>query len=304
MEKQTGVSAAELSKMGLAAAELDKRLSEVNIAGLKFENEEDKQYLANIAKMGKGGKYEVELKDGVTKELQNLNQEEFDELIKQQREAPKTVEDIQKSQLGVLKNIESDLKAAAARGTFGIASSRYIESNIRGVERIARGFTGAVEGEMPETRVISEKFTGAIDRLRDLYTSKEQGGIDNATFAKKLELIENDIKNEITGLGPKGLDSIRNIFEKSSGKAIGGSGIETEYRKYSKEIVDALDEIRPKSSGTKNINSQVDFGGTITIKVDAPAGVSEQQFKTYFESEEFKKMIYKYYEEKAKELEK
>ena len=49
MEKQTGVSAAEMSKMGLAAAEMDQRLSAVNLAGLSFVNEEDKQYLSNIA---------------------------------------------------------------------------------------------------------------------------------------------------------------------------------------------------------------------------------------------------------------
>jgi hypothetical protein len=58
------------------------------------------------------------------------------------------------------------------------------------------------------------------------------------------------------------------------------------------------------STKTTNVNSQVDFGGTITIKVEAPAGVSEQQFKTFFESEEFKKKIYEYYNQKAKELEK
>jgi hypothetical protein len=136
MEDQTGVSAKEMSKMGLAAAELDKRLSDVSMAGLKFENEEDKQYLANIAKMGKGGKYEVELKDGVTKELQNLNQEEFDELIKQQRDAPKTVEDIQRSQLADLDILVADVKSIAAKGTFGVASSKYIEGNVRGAGRI------------------------------------------------------------------------------------------------------------------------------------------------------------------------
>ena len=58
------------------------------------------------------------------------------------------------------------------------------------------------------------------------------------------------------------------------------------------------------SSQTKQVNGQVDFGGTITIKVDAPPGVSEQQFKTYFESDEFKRKVYEYYNQKAKELEK
>ena len=45
------------------------------------------------------------------------------------------------------------------------------------------------------------------------------------------------------------------------------------------------------------------MSGNITIKVDAPAGVSQQEFKTYFESEDFKKKIYEYYNQKAKELE-
>lgn len=337
MEKQTGVSAAEMSKMGLAAAELDKRLSEVSMAGLRFENEEDKQYLANISKMGKGGKYEVELKDGTKKELQNLNQKEFDELIKQQREAPKTVEDIQRSQLETLKLIQSDMSSIAAKGTFGVVSSKYIQSNLRGAERIARAVSGSVQAEIPESKQISEKLTTAIDRIRDLYVSKDQGKISNETFTKKLETIENDVKNEASKLGAKGMDALKNILQKSSEKVTGDSGIEKEFREYTKDILDSIggantkskvesvkessqkiepisreryfgtqksDRIETPTTNTRSVNSQIDFGGTITIKVDAPAGVSQQQLTTYFESTAFKEMIYKYYEDKSKELEK
>jgi hypothetical protein len=334
MQDQTGVSAKEMSKMGLAAAELDKRLSDVSLAGLKFENEEDKQYLANIAKMGKGGKYEVELKDGTKKELQNLNQEEFDELIKQQRDAPKTVEDIQKSQLGVAKDMAADVKAIAAKITLGVASSKYIEGNARGAERIGRAVTSSIEGEVPESKVISEKLTGAIDRMRDLFIGKDQGKIDNATFTKKLESIENDLKTQASSLGPKGMDALRDILVKSNQKVKGDSGIEKEFRKYTSDILGGIggptttraagitgtQKAEPLSRSsvfgqkgaaraaesktqTVNTNSQVDFGGTITIKVDAPPGVSEQQFKTFFESDEFKRKIYEYYNQKAKELE-
>jgi hypothetical protein len=334
MEKQTGVSAAEMGKMGLAAAELDKRLSDVSMAGLKFENEEDKQYLANIAKMGKGGKYEVELKDGVTKELQNLNQEEFDELIKQQRDAPKTVEDIQRSQLSDLDTIKADVKSIAAKGTFGVASSKYIEGNVRGAGRIATSITGAINSEVPESKKIAETLTAGIDKIRDLYISKDSGKIDNATFTKKLESIEKDIKDKATGLGSKGLETLKDMFEKSVKKVTGTSGIEKEYREMAKEIVDSIDGVNskvettksntgkiepisyesvfksnkpnssePTTSNSKSVNSQIDFGGTITIKVEAPAGVSQQQFTEYFETPAFKKMIYKYYEDTAKALE-
>ena len=53
---------------------------------------EDKQFLANIAKLGDKGTYEVTLKDGTKKELAELTQPEFDELIKEQKEGPKTLE--------------------------------------------------------------------------------------------------------------------------------------------------------------------------------------------------------------------
>ena len=335
MEKQTGVSAAEMSKMGLAAADLDRRISEINTAGLTIASEEDKQYLANIATM-QDGKYVVTLEDGTKKDLQNLNQEEFDKLIEQQRNAPKTVEDIQRSQLGVLQVVEADVKAIAAKVVYGVASSKYVEGNVRGAERIVRAVTGSIEAEVPESQKVSEKLTSAIDRIRDLYVSKDQGKIDNTTFTKKLESIGSDIKSEARSIGPKGLEALKNIVEESSKKVTGSSAIEVEFRKLAAEMTGALGDVKKdnkvaevkktvekvepltresyfgtqnretaeSSTKTKTINSQVDFGGTITFKVDAPAGISEQQFKTYFESEEFKKMIYKYYEEKAKELEK
>jgi hypothetical protein len=284
--------------------------------------------------MGKGGKYEVELKDGVTKELQNLNQEEFDELIKQQRDAPKTVEDIQRSQLSDLDTIKADVKSIAAKGTFGVASSKYIEGNVRGAGRIATSITGAINSEVPESKKIAETLTAGIDKIRDLYISKDSGKIDNATFTKKLESIEKDIKDKATGLGSKGLKTLKDMFEKSAKKVTGTSGIEKEYREMAKEIVDSIDGVNtkvettksntgkiepisyesvfksnkpnssePTTSNSKSVNSQIDFGGTITIKVEAPAGVSQQQFTEYFETPAFKKMIYKYYEDTAKALE-
>ena len=57
------------------------------------------------------------------------------------------------------------------------------------------------------------------------------------------------------------------------------------------------------SSQTKQVNGQIDFGGTITIKVDAPPGVSQKQFTEYFDTDEFKRKVYEYYNQKAKEAE-
>ena len=55
-------------------------------------------------------------------------------------------------------------------------------------------------------------------------------------------------------------------------------------------------------SNTPSITSKssVDFGGTITIKIDAPAGVDQKYLDNVFKSDDFKQMIYKYYDEKSK----
>jgi hypothetical protein len=76
MEDLTGISYQQLTKSALAAADLDTRLSAIN-PSINFDNENDKILLANIASMGEGGTYEVNLKDNTKKELQNLNQEEL-----------------------------------------------------------------------------------------------------------------------------------------------------------------------------------------------------------------------------------
>ena len=61
MQEVTGINAKELSKTALAAADLDRRLSTIN-PQLNFEKPEDKELLANMATMGEGGEYIVQLK--------------------------------------------------------------------------------------------------------------------------------------------------------------------------------------------------------------------------------------------------
>ena len=87
MADVTGISAAELSKSALAAADLDKRLSAIS-PSISFENEEDKKLLANMATMGKEGEYVVQIKDDKgnveQKKLADLTQDEFEKLREQQ----------------------------------------------------------------------------------------------------------------------------------------------------------------------------------------------------------------------------
>ena len=170
MEKEAGLSTGSLSKMGLAAAELDKRLSSVNAAGLHFENEDDKQYLQNIASMGKSGKYEVELKDGTKKELQSLNQKEFDDLIEQQKKSPKDLEGIARSQMTATDIIKGDVTAIRTAVTGGVVSQQGLLKGMEGARNVATGLTGNASKELGSTGAVRDTVGETIGDMRQLFS--------------------------------------------------------------------------------------------------------------------------------------
>jgi DNA-binding protein H-NS len=281
--------------------------------------------------MGEGGKYEVTLTDGTKKELQNLNQEEFDELIEQQKNAPKTVEDIQRSQLSALESIAGDMKAMVDAGKFGTVSTKDVSTNIEGLRNIVTKFADVSQKSIPKTPEVRESVTEAINKMKDLFNSAQSNGISSSEFINKVKTIEDSLLKKGENLGEESYKAIQKILKETASNVKGGSDIEKYFRdrvlpKSEKPMIPTTQTKSPTTakpltrdavmgkgtssnnytgsvSQTKQVSSQVDFGGTITIKVDAPPGVSEQQFKTYFESDEFKKKIYEYYNQKAKELE-
>ena len=301
MEKQTGVSAAEMSKMGLAAAEMDKRLSAVNLAGLTFANEEDKQYLSNIANM-EGGTYKVTLEDGTKKELSDLKQDEFNKLLEQQKTGPKTLEEMTMSQLTIDKSILSNVAAIRESVVQGLTSPKQIRQGIAGAQRatktilgetsdaiktkdfrdVSEGFLNALggvakdlkEGNKPLTDVLS---TG-LNRFGDTLESSQKN------FAKILEEIGEKIGKKLTNqtVGEQMLKSGVNkaVETFSSNSNITSSGPITS---SISNKVGALQNTQ-NNSVAQTSNSKVDVGGKIEIDVKAPAGVSGDQLKQMMDS--------------------
>lgn len=322
----------DLAKTALAAADLDKRLSSIN-PSLNFEKPEDKELLANMATM-KDGEYVVQLKNDKTGKddtikLGEITNDELKALREQQESAPKTLEDIQRSQLDVQTNIDSNIKSIAAKGTFGVVGSTQIRSNTLGAERISRAVTGAVEGEVPESRQISDKVTNAISKMTDLFTQKEGGRIGDKDFNAKLDNIKKDIKSEASGLGGAGKQALIDILIESN-KHIGqSSGIEQGFKTMSQEIISGLGSNEKISSqkettkkatqspivsregaisGVKNTygsltntsssqKTQTTYGkvefGTLPITITGTQGMTEQQLSAIFNSQEFKQYVSK-----------
>ena len=133
MAKETGMSYDNLSKMGLAAAELDKRLSQIS-PSLKFNDESDKQFLSNLSEMDASGEYVVKIRDAsgadATKKLSEVTQQEFDNLIKEQKEAPKTMEDIARAGMKTSDIIANDVSAIKQAVVRGAVSTSVVKDNM------------------------------------------------------------------------------------------------------------------------------------------------------------------------------
>lgn len=310
MEKEANLAQGSLSKMGLAAAELDKRISDVNRAGLKFASEEDKQYLANIAKMGKTGKYEVELKDGTKKELANLNQDEFDELIEAQKTRPKDMEEIARAQMTTSDIIKGDVSAIRNALLGGLISPRGLLQGAEAARKVATTGTGEISKRMSSTEAVRKEVTQAFGTLQDFIKDMSNSDIKTTDAAanaltkagtqmKNIEqnltksLIEalqaaRDKTGDSTGVERLAKAGYNKILGQPTGKKADGSRpISTLIEgNRGQQMQNEVKQIA--AQGGVGGKTQVDFGGGIKIDVNfsnLPSDLSPQQ------REQFTKMF-------------
>ena len=269
MEQQTGVSAKEMSKLGLAAAEADMRISAINAAGLTIVKEEDKQYLANIAKMEEGT-YKVTLEDGTKKELAELSQPEFDKLIDEQKKAPKDMEEIARSQMKLSQVMVSDLAAIRAKFVGGVVSAEPI---VQGQEDLRSGITN-VTGEfskMGDTASVRKPVEAGLSDLKTLYDDLKKGDNYTDDIAKYLESsgdllskVETDFRNSLE-------DTVKRIGE--------GADKDSIISKLSKELEGKIGETEAsrQAAGNQPVSSLLEGKQSQMREVEAASSAGSQR---------------------------
>ena len=231
LEDEAGLLPGSLAKSALAAADLDKRLSQVSTAGLKFENEEDKQYLANIAAMGKGGKYEVTLEDGTKKDLQSLNQEEFDKLIKQQKDSPKTIEEIQRSQLGYAGTMAADIASILGLLKFALPKQEKVRTNIEGFKKVMDSITNTARKKITaEDKDLGKLINDGIIEAAKLFDKASTGDLSVTDLMSQFGSIQEKIMSNAGSLGDKAMTSLKEILKESASQVKGTSYVEQKFR--------------------------------------------------------------------------
>ena len=233
LEDEAGLLPGSLAKSAIAAADLDKRLSQVSAAGLKFENEEDKQYLANIAAMGKGGKYEVKIDDVTTKQLQDLSQEEFDKLIKQQKDAPKSLEEIQRSQLGYAGEMAADIASILGLMKFALPRQEKVRTNIEGFRNVLNSLTSTTQKKITsEDKDLSKLINDGITEALKLFDKASTGDLSVTDLMKQFGSIQEKIMSNAGSLGDKAMTSLKEILKESASQVKGNSDIENFFKNF------------------------------------------------------------------------
>lgn len=203
--QQTGLNSAELSKMAVNAADVGAKLSQIS-PSFEFENEEDKQYIANIAKMGKGGEYEITVKDEEGRDktvlLQEASNKELKELVERQRDSTqdKSLIELQKSQIDMLTLLTGELKSTRDAYTVGIATNqdivKFLTGNM-GRETVVGGVKQFVqEKKISTTPDEVRKRTG--DAIEDISSFAKDLLTENGkNFKKNIEEFLNPFKEAL-----------------------------------------------------------------------------------------------------------
>ena len=309
-----GMTGSEFAKMAIGAGELDLKLTKIKFPD--FATEEQRQMLANITEMGKGG----EMKINVSGELKNIedvlkevggDKEKFEKLIEASK--PVTMEDLAKQQLDVqtkqLAAIES-LKGVTGRA---IGSSKFGEMLIDASSQLTEEQVGLYQGKNLTPKKIREgidanmgEFLGVIEQLSaGKGTVEDVGNVVGKMFTN-LKNYAMDTFTEIGDIYEKskiGLQTSENSLLRTAGNVIETDKNKIMTNNNTNQMqnlsfipeVNKLTETKSPTATETTKNEKVYVNGELdlNIKVDAPSSMDRTQLNNIINSVEFREKLIK-----------
>lgn len=282
----SGVSFEKMSQTALAAADLDRRLSEIDFS--IDASDEDKMLVANMAKMGEGGEYFVEIQNErgtlEQKKLTDLTQTEFERLREVQETRPKTLEDISRSQLSLTELMRRDIQALPLQLAYSLAGQEGLTRLTEASRRLFDTTVGGAYNEgslIPSGREMRELFEGVGDSLRNIIIDAGSGSTDALQKAYD-SLMDQNIPEAIKERLQTYLDGLN--FE---------GGTRSTEERFLQDGLDKLKGLAGSAGLTSTVteNKNINFGGTFTIRVEGQQGLDTKALSDYINSESFKQKM-------------
>ena len=304
--KQTGQSYENLSKMGLAAANSDRIMSQMRFGGNLTE--EQRMYIASMAQLsGDTGEYMIKVKDETGREyfekLTNVSEEQLKQAIKAEEDKPKSMEDIARSQLSVGEKMGNDIAAIRNRIMGGIATAQPLRELPQITDKLYDAAAEAMKKVVPQTEGVKDATEKSLaflkDNLVDVLEGRKGMGDVGAQLFSNLKQQGIDVGMEKLGqLSDEMMNSLYKKFKNdqtSIGKEIatrlapGAKGREDFARGFASTT--GLSRMS-KATGGRTITEtkQVNHTGTVRYVVELQGGADpdlKRKFQTYVESPEF-----------------
>jgi ribosomal protein L11 len=267
LEAQTGVSAKEMTKLGLASAEVNRRISQIKSFNLNID-EKDTQLLANLSRINDKGKLEVYVKDEngerSYKELTDIGREQLMATLKEQKEQKEkpemTLEEMARSQLTVTEKLEADVAAIYKGLLYGFGKTTTISDIVEATTRSLNVIGGTlssnlskVDGSNKVTRNIIQDFK---EFFKDIKTGKSGQDSTGDLFIK----LGKEIENANNDVGDKLKKSLIEIYGRLGEQTYGEETLKRGLGSFLKGLgISSKDnssniEKKTENKGTRNLN--------------------------------------------------
>jgi hypothetical protein len=285
IEQAMGLPAGELAKMSLASAELEDKMSKIRFPDLDIDEDKQKM-IANMAEMGKDGKYEVQVEDEngkmMTKAIEDLNEKDVAYLEKVASTAPKTMEDLAKSQLTALESIEADIKSIADKSGLAIARTKTTGKVLDTSRQISSGIQKTLSPKQLDTKNLASSIDDGIDRNLDILKRLSEGEITKTQAASELKeslsklstFIDDTFRTSISNAGVE-LDKILKNNPVLTQMTQAATGDFRGINKIKKDTSDAEYKNKKEISNVRNTSTnQGNTTSTTNVQSDKPIEIT------------------------------
>jgi hypothetical protein len=308
VEKSLGLGRGELSKMALASAELEDKMSKIKMPDTFTD--EQKQFIANMAQMGPGGEYKLKV-DGKDMGLDQAidlfkkDKDKFSQFMEASK--PKSMEDLANEQLTVSKQMNNHLETISKAGTRAgraIGATEATESLLTGALEI----TSKIPKVFGEGKFgVKEIREGVGESANEMFTKLSRGEVDEAlkgvvsdTFGyigdsfkqvmSSLKTATDEIltsSNKVINATMGGVGGLMEGGEKLIGIPLPGEKLieqsQENLKKTTKETTEKsenLNKVMSTEFQQQTSKTEITYTGKIDLNVNAPAGMSESEWKS------------------------
>jgi hypothetical protein len=208
--KELNIDAAEFAKMGIQAAEFDRKLSQIKLPSFA-DDKETKELIASMSQI-KDGVATVTIKNIQTGEVElkqpdQLTPEDIERLKTSSEESSKSIEQLAVDQLDQMKFMNNQLDAIRLSGQLGAASLGPVQRLAEMSGQASRGGARAISTEYTSTRT-RETFTPATRAVEDAIISAvrdNKSGMEQAmsSFQQGITVIKDNTAKMAEGIVSK-----------------------------------------------------------------------------------------------------